>query len=590
MLTGTWYLTHAHSSCEMSRGRLVTRKPPTSPSRWGSVVRWRTVVAMSLVVLTVSSCSASDGPPSTAAPAASPSSASSAPSGSQVSTVIDGVRIQATTAPADNDRELTISGGEAAAPQAEARVVASEPVSVELDGGNAQPSAPVRLEFDLSDRPDIAATISDTVVPVIESVSQTNPGERDMFPGSWNAATQTVTAEVPHLTNFWVSTFNVLKAIEDGVGRTFAFLRGDSRSPCREKSELSIGGTDYVLTAVSPGAIAGCLVDRHGAVAIEFENATGGFYAILVVPEEIGGNWLPTAPLSFADSAGSLVVGLLPHNRGVLAGRSSGSFTFDRGVTEADVRMMPQPHGILVKSLLSGISMFGIDLKEFEDIPEAWDCFVTAVNVANVDVRVTTPELTDMIGGIAQCLITTTKAGNKLDKPKMEKLHRLSTATALLTELPQQLWDFTASGLQDAARDSVKDFRLRSSTDRGENTAPEPSSPTSTVIDRVDLSTWAYDRVEGDTYVADNTGAKQLEVFFKSFTGPDQIRSGCTSTVRIEGPGTSETKDISGCDSYNPGTYLKARSPGAHTVTVTVSQDGQPDIVVQRTVTVLPHR
>jgi hypothetical protein len=109
------------------------------------------------------------------------------------------------------------------------------------------------------------------------------------------------------------------------------------------------------------------------------------------------------------------------------------------------------------------------------------------------------------------------------------------------------------------------------------------------VIDRVEVTTWAYDRVEGDTYVADNTGAKQIEVFWKSFAGADQIRSGCTSTVRIEGPGTSESKDSSNCDSYNPGTYLKARSPGVHTVTVTVRQDGRPDITVQRTVKVLPH-
>jgi hypothetical protein len=54
-------------------------------------------------------------------------------------------------------------------------------------------------------------------------------------------------------------------------------------------------------------------------------------------------------------------------------------------------------------------------------------------------------------------------------------------------------------------------------------------------------------------------------MFWKSFAGADQIRSGCTSTVRIEGPGTSESKDSSNCDSYNPGTYLQSAEPrGAH--------------------------
>jgi hypothetical protein len=110
------------------------------------------------------------------------------------------------------------------------------------------------------------------------------------------------------------------------------------------------------------------------------------------------------------------------------------------------------------------------------------------------------------------------------------------------------------------------------------------------VIDRVDVTTWAYDRVQGDTYQADNAGGKNIEVFWKSFAGSDQVRSGCSSTVRIEGPGANETKNASGCDSYDPGTYLKVRSPGVYTVTVTVRQNGQPEITAQRTVTILPHR
>jgi hypothetical protein len=343
-----------------------------------------------------------------------------------------------------------------------------------------------------------------------------------------------------------------------------------------------------VLTAVSPGAIAGCLVDNNGAIAIDFENATGGFYAILVAPNDIGGDWVVTQPLSMADAAGSMIVGLTPKNKGVLAGRSSGRLTLNRGIAEGDVRMMPEPHGILVKSLLSGVSMFGIDLNQLDDVREAWDCFVTGVNVAHIDANVTTAELNGMIGGIAQCLIAAER-GNGGDKAKMAALHRLSVATALLTELPVQLLDFVSSGLQEAAGDAVKDFRLRSSAPPT-NTGTTDTPSTDPVIDRVEVSTWAYDRVEGDTYVADNTGAKQIEVFWKSFAGADQVRTGCTSTVRIEGPGTSETKDSSNCDSYDPGTYVKARHPGVYTVTVMVRQAAQPEITVQRTVTILPHK
>ena len=78
-----------------------------------------------------------------------------------------------------------------------------------------------------------------------------------MFTGKWDPATQTLTTEVTHLSDFWVSALNAFEAIEGGIGRTFELLRGDSTSPCRDKSELTLDGTDYLLTAVSPGAIAG---------------------------------------------------------------------------------------------------------------------------------------------------------------------------------------------------------------------------------------------------------------------------------------------------------------------------------------------
>lgn len=304
------------------------------------MIRRQTVAVVSVVALLVSSCGLFDGSKPAEPPAAGPSSTSTAPSDEQVNAIVDGVRVRATAAPADRDLQLTISAGDVAAPEAEALVLATKPISVELDGGKAQPTAPVQLEFDLSDRPDLVAELTDTVVPVVESASTTDPNDRDMFTGEWDPATRTLTAEVTHLTDFWVSAFDVFKAIENGIGRTFEVLRGDSTSPCREKSELTLDGTEYVLTAVSPGAIAGCLVDDNGAIAIEFENATGGFYAILVAPEDIGGNWVVTQPLSFSDSAGSLVVGLMPNNKGVLAGRSSGRFTLNPGIAKGDVRMM----------------------------------------------------------------------------------------------------------------------------------------------------------------------------------------------------------------------------------------------------------
>lgn len=92
------------------------------------------------------------------------------------------------------------------------------------------------------------------------------------------------------------------------------------------------------------------------------------------------------------------------------------------------------------------------------------------------------------------------------------------------------------------------------------------------MIDRVDVSTWAYDRIEGDNYKADNTRQERGHLL-KSYAGEKQIRSGCTSTLEVTGPGFAKTVDSSGCDSYNPGTYVKVKSPGTYTATIRVHQD-----------------
>lgn len=64
------------------------------------------------------------------------------------------------------------------------------------------------------------------------------------------------------------------------------------------------------------------------------------------------------------------------------------------------------------------------------------------------------------IGGISQCLVTQAKVSGG-DGVRIAALHRLGVAVDLLTELPTQLGDFIAVGLQQAARNSVLDFRLR---------------------------------------------------------------------------------------------------------------------------------
>lgn len=122
-------------------------------------------------------------------------------------------------------------------------------------------------------------------------------------------------------------------------------------------------------------------------------------------------------------------------------------------------------------------------------------------------------------------------------------------------------------------------------------TAPAPtgSSTPDKTIDRVDVTSWAYDRVQGDTYVAANNNTKTLYIYWKSFAGQDQIRSGCTSTLTLSGPAGTYTKHESNCDSYDPGTYIDVKSPGTYTATVVVHQDRHGDVTGTREVTILPY-
>ena len=209
-------------------------------------------------VISLASCSVldRDGRQATEAPAAQRSAISNSSSadagGSQAAVSVDGVEIRASAGAGDSRRHLTISEGHATIPEAAARVASTKVVSLQMDEGKTQPSAPVRVEFDLSDRPDLVAKFTNGVVAVVETVSESDPNEFDMFVAQWNPETKSITADLTHLTGVWAS-FVDPKVLEAGVQRIFEEVRGNSNSQCRERSELTLGGIEYTLTAVSPG-------------------------------------------------------------------------------------------------------------------------------------------------------------------------------------------------------------------------------------------------------------------------------------------------------------------------------------------------
>lgn len=551
----------------------------------------RTAVSALLLAATVtlSSCSASGNDSYSDVESASTGPANSVPvdagtTGRQAVAAVDGVEVRGATDDIDRDKHLTISEGHTTIPEAEARVASTEVVSIRMDDGNAQPSAPVMVEFDLSDRPDLVSRITDGVVPVIETASESDPSELDMVLTEWNPDTETVTADLPHLTNVWVSLFD-MNVVEADVRKVFEAVRGTSNSTCRERSELTLDGIEYTLTALSPGAIAACLVNSGGALAVDLENATGMFYTISVTPDAAGGTWTNSGPLSMSAAAGSLISQVVLGSKGVLTGRSEGRLVMNEGIDQFDIRLMPQQQGILAQSLLSGLSMLGLDLKRLESIPEAWDCITTAFAATAIDSNFSPNNLYEMITDAGQCAVTVTavRGGDKVE------LHRLGSAIELFS-LTQQLTDFIAGGLQEFAGDSVKKFQVRSSRPTTTATpAPAATTPVQAGVDRIELKTWAYDRIEGNTYVADNTGKKKVNVHVNSFAGDEDIRRGCQTTITVTGPGLSLSKVVDSCYVGNPGMGFTAPFPGEYLVTATVAQQGHADITSQVVVNLLPN-
>ncbi|KLL96357.1 hypothetical protein NJ76_16190 [Rhodococcus sp. IITR03] len=92
------------------------------------------------------------------------------------------------------------------------------------------------------------------------------------------------------MTNVWLSLFD-LKKVAANLLKVFENVQGTIDSPCRERSEITLGGVEYTLTARDPGDVAACLVDAGGTLAVDLENVTGSFYSIVVTPDTVGGTW-----------------------------------------------------------------------------------------------------------------------------------------------------------------------------------------------------------------------------------------------------------------------------------------------------------
>jgi len=537
----------------------------------GRLTRTAGVALLLATALTMSACSSSNDNLADVPSSTVPTSSAAVDGGTsdrRVVAEIDDVEVRGQADYIDRDKRLTISEGRTTLPDSEARVASTDVVSIRMDGGNTQPSAPVTVEFDLSDRPDLVALVSDDVVPVVETVSETDPNELDMFVAEWDPKTKIVTAQLPHLTNVWLSLFD-LKKVAANLLKVFENVQGTIDSPCRERSEITLGGVEYTLTARDPGDVAACLVDAGGTLAVDLENVTGSFYSIVVTPDTAGGTWTNSGLANVSTTvAAHAADALVPGSVGVLAGRSEGRLAMNAGADVIEIQLVPQQHAILVQSLLSGVSMLGVRPEALDKVTGGWDCLTSNVSPDDVEGSIT---------DIGQCV------SNLTDQK------RLGAAFEVLA-MSRQLTDLITGALRDFTGNAVKTFQIRST--RPTTAAPTPTTttaPQQTFVDRVELATWAYDRVEGHTYVADNNNKKTVYLHVNSFAGDKEVRRGCSTTLSVTGPAFSFSDTSQGCYVGNPGTTFKAPAPGKYTATARVSQEGRPDIVSEVVVNILPY-
>lgn len=531
-------------------------------------------VVIALLALPGCGRDASRGPTSESSTASS-----AAPVDGAVSKQIGRMRVTAT--PADSTETVQLAA--ATAQQAgtfDAETAAGTPVRVTLAEGG-QPSAPITLRFDLSGDLELAGTFSDVVKPVVRSISDDDSAATDLLPAEWDPASKTVTTQTTHLSVFQVIATNVAD-IANAMADAWKKTTGKADSPCREKSQATIGGTDLTLTPSRAGPVAGCLRDGgDGAIGIDFTNGTRQYYGVTSQP---AGRFQDPPLMGSDDAIASWLHQNTPEKGGLLAPGNTGALTLPAGTTSATIRLDVDPVLLQLKTIFAGVGMVGLDgdvvLTALMDAKQVWDCLRTAANTPSAVIPGNVTDFRNTLTQLAQCGLFA--AGKAVVDPKFV-LHRMSVALDLVTTLPDQLLANVTGAIGEVSGDNHLIFILA-----GQGPTGGQPAQTGAGINRVEVTTWAYDRVEGDTYVADKFGGKKIEVFWKSYIGDEQIRSRCTSTVRIDGPGSSQTKEVKQCSGYNPGTYIDVKSPGVYTVTVTVQQDGQPDISAQRTVTVLP--
>jgi hypothetical protein len=531
------------------------------------------------IVAILSSCSHNSSPKSEPT---NPTSVKSA------GTTLDtpGYKVSVTGAPSEPASAFRVTSNPQTPPKVQPYITSTAAgVSVSLPDGR-QPSAPLTLTFDFRGKP---APVLPGQLPAVVALSE-GVSEPEILRSHWDPDHQTLTAQSTHLSGFFPFAVNVEALGQQVTQALSGYLGLSSAKPDCVGKPLVVDGTTYTLDPVTVPAAWPCLSRRGSDISVDLASNSPLGWVVRSEPvsRDQGPDLAPDVgqaiDLGFYQTVFAPSVG----NGTMLLPGGSTHLRYSKTDPPRVVGLRADPGVTLINGFLLGLHALYPSSKIF-DLPGIVDCLKPFAATGGG----TMPSGTD-IGARTRPLIDCVTSGTDAvpTNPATVGLNLLTNNIATkslgaVLSLGPDVANQLAASLSGFFGEFTGQNTETLAVLAGQHTTSGGGAESA--IDRVDVTTWAYDRVEGDTYKADNTGGKQIEVFWKSFAGAHQVRSGCNSTLRIEGPGANETKERSGCDAYDPGLFVKLPNPGVFTVTVTVRPDGQPPITAHRTVTVLPH-
>ena len=465
---------------------------------------------------------------------------------------------------------------------------AGEAVSVRLPH-DAQPAQPLTVTFDFTG--ETPPRSDDGFVPAIVAMGE-GTDEPEILASQWDPTSSTLTAKTEHLSGFFPVSIDFGGMVQGFGNAVNGFLGLQTAKPGCVGSALKVDEVTYRLNPETVPAAWPCLSRNGSTISVDLKSNSPNAWIVQSEPPttDMGVEVEPDVGYAINQTAyHTLFAGIVGNGTLLLPGATT-HLRFAPDSPPKTVVLRLDPGAGLLNGFLVGMHA-KFPKAALLDIPGMVDCLKPLKLDFDPDPSGTND------GAKLQPLLScvTTVTGRLSTKPEVgvpvtaaqiaaKSLGAvLSMGTGLATQLAATLRGLAdeLSGKRTETITVMSDEPT--AAEQGAGSGPTPA------IDRIDITSWAYDRVQGDTYVADNTGGKKVEVFWKSYAGQEQVRSGCKSTVHLEGPGTSTTKEVKGCDSYNSGTFLQAKSPGTYTVIVTVQQDGHPDINAQRTITIVPH-